>query len=131
MRSAGSKLAATEDIIDQPEAQNSRDQVADDAKGRKTEKQGFHPGGDNHRGGHYQGSDDDAQGETIGNVLQGATNSTQVFVLKADEIQMTLFRSKCEELNKHTQSYVTQFLHLATWFTLNGTRPFMSWYLAR
>ena len=54
-----------------------------------------------------------------------------VFVLKADEIQMTLFRSKCEELNKHTQSYVTQFLYLATWHTLSGIRPFVSWYLAR
>ena len=84
MTNFGLELAAPENVIDQPEAQNSRDQVADDAKGRETEKERFHPGGDDHRGGHYQGSDDDAQGETIGNVLQGATNSTQVFMLKAD-----------------------------------------------
>ena len=64
-----SKLAATENIIDQPEAQNSRDQIADDAKGRETEKQGFHPGGDDHRGGHYQRSNDDAKSKPVGNVL--------------------------------------------------------------
>ena len=84
MRSSGSKLAATDNIIDQPEAQNSRDQVADDAKGRETEKQGFHTGGDDHRGGHYQGSDDDAQGETIGNVLQGVTQPTQIRMLESN-----------------------------------------------
>ena len=48
MRISGSKLATTDNVIDQPETQNSRDQVADDAKGRETEEQGFHPGGDDH-----------------------------------------------------------------------------------
>ena len=84
MRNSGSKLAATENVIDQPEAQNSRDQVADDAKGRETKEQGFHPCSNDHRGGHYQGSDDDAESKPVGNVLQGATQSTQIRVLESN-----------------------------------------------
>jgi hypothetical protein len=82
--SSKSKFTATENIIDQPKAQNSRDQIADDAKGRKTEKQGFHPGGDDHRGRHYQGSYDDAESKSVGNILQGATQSTQIRMLEAN-----------------------------------------------
>lgn len=69
-------VAACADYIkDQPETQYGRDNIPDDAKGGKSEQQGADTRGDDHGGAYNHGSDNDAESQSVKNMIKGMSHA--------------------------------------------------------
>ena len=79
----GSKLSATDNVDYQPETENSRYYVTDNSQGRKAKEERLYPSGDYHGGGHDQRTYYYAKSKSVGNVLQGVSQSTEICMLKS------------------------------------------------
>ena len=75
-----SVFTLADDVKDEPKSEQPGNEISNDTQRRKSEQKGTNPGRDNHWRADNHGGDNDAEGQAVGDVIEGFPQTAEIFV---------------------------------------------------